>query len=71
MKQDLSIAPYDILTLLLSMPDNNFRYSIISTNSSVVVFNHKNYASGANSRRDIFLSMFTNESHPTVQKQTS
>jgi hypothetical protein len=44
MKQDLSVAPYDILTLLLSMPDNNFRYGIINTNSSVVVFNHKNYA---------------------------
>jgi len=49
MKQDLSIAPYDILILLLSMPDNNFRYSIINTKSSVVVFNHKIYASGANS----------------------
>ena len=46
MKQDLSISPYDILTLLLSMPDNKFCYSIINTNSW----------------RDIFLLMFTRDS---------
>jgi len=62
MKQDLSIAPYDILTLLLSMHDNNFIYSIINTNSSVIIFNPKNYASGPISLQDIF----TNESHTTV-----